>query len=307
MPNWSEIFDDVQAHGQDPTYNTSLRKKYLTEVKEITGRNVISYYSAWLTKPNFPNIIISDNDKNALMNAVYQLDRSKGLDLILHTPGGDLAATESIIDYLNVLFKGDIRAIIPQISMSAGTIIALSCNAIMMGNQSSLGPIDPQLGGVPCQAVIDEFERAKEDVRANPASLGLWQAIISKYTPTFLDTCLNSINWASELANTLIRAVSNEDQKKVIKDKFLEHKNSYSHNRHFSKEECKAVGLNIIDMEDNQDLQNAILSLHHCYMILFETSHLTKIVENNIGSVYAHQSVPQHLIPPPNIVPQKQT
>ena len=84
------------------------------------------------------------------MNAVYGLDRSKGLDLILHTPGGDLAATESIVTYLKKMFNNDIRAIIPQISMSAGTMIAMSCKEIIMGEQSSLGPIDPQMGGVAC-------------------------------------------------------------------------------------------------------------------------------------------------------------
>lgn len=85
---------------------------------------------------------------NAFMTNVYRLDRSKGLDLILHTPGGDLAATESIVNYLQSAFDGNVRAIIPQISMSAGTLIAMSCREILMGRESSLGPIDPQLGGI---------------------------------------------------------------------------------------------------------------------------------------------------------------
>lgn len=57
---------------------------------------------------------------------------------------GDLAATESIVDYLKQMNGNDVRAIIPQISMSAGTMIALSCSEIIMGKQSYLRPIDPQ-------------------------------------------------------------------------------------------------------------------------------------------------------------------
>ncbi len=91
------------------------------------------------------------------------MDRSKGLDLLLHTPGGDIAATESIVDYLNQIFGNDVRAIIPQISMSAGTMIALSSKQIMMGKQSNLGPIDPQMGGLACQAILDEFKKAVSD------------------------------------------------------------------------------------------------------------------------------------------------
>lgn len=81
----------------------------------------------------------------------HGLNFEKGLDLILHTPGGDVAATESIIEYLNDVFEGDIRAIVPQIAMSGGTMVACSCNEILMGKQSSLGPVDPQLRGFPAQ------------------------------------------------------------------------------------------------------------------------------------------------------------
>lgn len=73
------------------------------------------------------------------MTVIHQLDRNKGLDLILHTPGGDTAATESIVDYLHNMFGNNIRAIVPQLAMSAGTMIACSCKEIIMGLQSSLG------------------------------------------------------------------------------------------------------------------------------------------------------------------------
>jgi ClpP class serine protease len=87
---------------------------------------------------------VNDADKNGLMTVVHQLDRSKGLDLLLHTPGGETAATESFVDYLRSIFGKDIRAFIPQLALSAGTMIACACKEIYMGKQSSLGPVDPQ-------------------------------------------------------------------------------------------------------------------------------------------------------------------
>ncbi len=65
-------------------------------------------------------------DKNGFMTAINGIDTSKGLDLILHTPGGDTAATESIVDYLWSKFNGDVRCFVPQMAMSAGTMIACS-------------------------------------------------------------------------------------------------------------------------------------------------------------------------------------
>ncbi|MCL1937490.1 MAG: ATP-dependent Clp protease proteolytic subunit [Candidatus Azobacteroides sp.] len=288
MSSWSEILNAVEEEGKPLKYLHELRGKTLQQISEKTGRNLIAYYSGWLTKPQAFDIDINDTDKNAFMQAVYKLDKNKGVDLVLHTPGGSIAATESIVDYLHSLFNGDIRAIIPQISMSAGTMIALACKEIMMGKQSNLGPIDAQMGGIACQAVLSEFKKAKEEVRNNPASLGLWQVIISKYHPTFLTACENAIAWSEELAKEWLGAndqISN-DQIGTILNTFIEHNNSKSHNRHISIKKCKEVGLKIIDMEDDPDLQDLILSLHHCYMILFDKTNIVKAVENQIGGTY---------------------
>ena len=286
MPSWSEILTDVDLYSNPEAELKKKRTEYIEKINSISGRNIIAYYSGWLKKPDAPHVSIDDQDKNAFMTAVHRLDKDKGLDLILHTPGGDIAATESIVTYLKSIFKGDVRAIIPQISMSAGTMMAMSCKEIIMGEQSSLGPIDPQMGGVACQAVIDEFQKAVREVAANPASLGLWQTIISKYHPTFLTACENAINWSGKLAEQWLKEVNPDIDVQKIKDVFLNHKNSYSHSRHLSKKDCKDAGLNVIDLEANQELQDAVLSLHHCYMILFDKFPISKIVENHKGGRY---------------------
>ena len=286
MPGWSDIFDQVNAHKDPMAKLTELRHDYFKRISQITGRNVIAYYSGWLKYRGAPNVDINDNDKNAFMNAIHQLDRSKGLDLILHTPGGDIAATESIVAYIKKMFNNDVRAIVPQISMSAGTMIAMSCREIIMGNQSSLGPIDPQMGGVACQAVIDEFKRAVDEVRRNPASLGLWQTIIGKLNPTFLTACEDALNWSETLATKWIQEVNPSVDIDRIINTFLDHKNSYSHSRHISKDDCRNAGLNIKDLEADQDLQDCVLSLHHCYMILIDMINVSKIVENHEGKCY---------------------
>jgi len=184
MPNWKEVLDELnvvaqkEATKQNPNALgvalDSVRRKYLAQLFKETGRNVIAYYSGWLQHKGAESSIINDKDKSGLMVTIHKLDRSKGLDLILHTPGGDLAATESLVDYLKSMFGNDIRAIIPQISMSAGTMIALSCKSIMMGRQSNLGPIDPQMGGIACLGVLAEFQRAKDEVKEDQSSYLSW-------------------------------------------------------------------------------------------------------------------------------------
>ena len=224
MPGWSEIMDSVQQQKQEmaPAFLLNRCKEYLNQISDITNRNIIVYYSGWL-KNNVIESSINENDKNAFMNAVYGMDKDKGVDLILHTPGGDIAATESIVNYLKSLFGNNIRAIVPQISMSAGTMIAMSCKEIIMGRQSSLGPIDPQMNGVACQMVVDEFQRAVAEVKANPASLGLWQTIIGKYTPTFLTACSDAIKWSEELAESWLTEVNPRIDMGKVKNVFINH------------------------------------------------------------------------------------
>ncbi|MEM1124650.1 MAG: S49 family peptidase, partial [Bacteroidota bacterium] len=217
----------------------------------------------------------------------------KGLDLILHTPGGDIAATESIMDYLYSLFGRNIRAIIPQISMSAGTMLALGCKEIIMGRQSNLGPIDPQMNGIACQAVLDEFEQAKREIKSNPDSGILWSTIIGKYHPTFLGACQNAIDWSEKLVEEWLKLNMCKDDKiaaeNIIKE-FSDHAANKSHARHISKERCKQIGVEIIDMEEDQDLQDIILSIHHAFMHTFANTNVIKIVENHLPVSYIERT-----------------
>lgn len=135
MPNWNEILNETKACGSP---HDVVRRKYLQELHRLTGRNVIIYYSGWLQKRDLPSVLlaINDEDKNGFMTTINKLERKKGLDLVLHTPGGDTAATESLVDYLRSMFGNDIRAIVPQLALSGGTMIACSCKEILMGKQS---------------------------------------------------------------------------------------------------------------------------------------------------------------------------
>ncbi len=308
MPSWSELLNTAREEGSRASnpgvglnYLVEQKSRYITKLTELTGRNTILYFSSFLHKQPSQELVINDKDMNAFMENVYKLDKTKGLDLILHTPGGEIAAAEQIIYYLHSIFNDDIRAIIPQMAMSAGSIIAVSCKSIVMGRQSCLGPFDPQINNMPTQSVVSEFYKAVNDIANNPASLGLWQTIISKLTPTFLTTCEQANELSEELTNNILfKSGYDEDTKKRIKETFGDSQNSKTHSRHINRDKCREAGLAIEDLEANQDIQDAVLSIHHCCMILSEQTSIMKIVENNIGGAYVVQ---QPQIQVPNILP----
>jgi hypothetical protein len=115
MPNWEQVINEIalqqngllaqgqialqQAQAQAAQAVGTIRKKYLQALASKTQRNVIAYYSGFLSKPDLALLDITDEDKNGFMMASHEIDRTKGLDLFLHTPGGRMSATVSIVDY----------------------------------------------------------------------------------------------------------------------------------------------------------------------------------------------------------------
>lgn len=299
MPAWGNVLAEIG--GQQPQHAVDIvRRKYLKRLHQHTGRNVIAYYSGWLLRPqNTPNLAVGDEDMNAFMAAVHQLDRKKGLDLILHTPGGDIAATEAIVTYLWTMFDRNIRVLVPQLAMSAGTMIACAARSIVMGKQSSLGPIDPQIGGVPAQAVLEEFQLAVQTIKNDPASTPLWQQIVSRYHPSFLLECAQAIKWSSEMVgkwlseNMLVGNVDPTAKANEILGFLANHSTTATHARHLPPSKCSEIGLRVEMLEDDKALQDLVLTIHHAYMHTFSMAPAVKITENHRGVATILTSVSQ--------------
>ncbi len=292
MPNWSEILNeihDLNSKGVQSPLDV-VRRNYLKKLAEYTGRNTIIYYSGWLSlDPNLRGIAIGDDDINGLMATIHKMDRTKGLDLVLHTPGGDIAATEAIVSYLRLMFGTDIRAIVPQLAMSAGTMIACSTKEIVLGKQSSLGPFDPQNGGISAPAVLDEFKRAINEIRNDPACTPLWQVIIGKYHPTYLDSCHRATVMAKEIVGGWLKTgmfegdadAASKAEKIVLS--LSDHDEHKTHARHLSVDQCETIGLKIRRLEQDPELQDLVLSVHHAYMHTCSMAQIIKIIENDTG------------------------
>ena len=293
MPTWDAILKEI-GNVENPI--DRVRRKYIKQLSNHTGRNTIVYYSGWLQKPVLANqgidFSINDNDKNGFMTVVNKLDRTKGLNLILHTPGGGISATESIVNYLKSIFGNDIRAIVPQIAMSAGTMIACSCKSIVMGRQSNLGPIDPQLGYMPAHGIIEEFNRIRKEVQKDPNSIIVWREILSKYNPTLIGECEKAIKWSENMVSTWLKSnmFEHDPQRDIKVDSIIQNLGSHaltlSHGRHIHKEDLIQLGLKIEELEHDQDFQDKVLSVHHATIISITQTKATKIIENNLGKAF---------------------
>lgn len=297
MPNWNQVLKEIQTESAKLNNRAVspldvVRRRYLRRLYKLTGRPVIAYYSGWLSNPRLAGIEVNDEDKSAFMMAVHGLPKDKGLDLILHTPGGGIAAAESLVDYLRRIFGKDVRAIVPHLAMSAGTMIACSCKSIVLAKHSNLGPIDPQLNGLPAAAVKKEIEKALLEIKTDPDALKVWQFILSKYNPTFIGQCEQAVDWAEAfvkkaLMENMLHGDPEADKKsKKIVKALSDIDANKSHSRHIHIDDCINLGLTVEKLEDDQKLQDAILTVHHCFMHSFSESGAAKIVENHEGAAF---------------------
>lgn len=298
MPTWSGILDELTKIKDDPARFDKTRRKYLKELYDYTGRNVILYATKWT--PNDRNISpetisIVEEDIQGLMTVVHGLEGTD-LDLILHSPGGSGETAEFFVEYLRSKFN-NIRVFIPQGAMSAATMIACGADEIIMGKHSYLGPIDPQMllptpfgvRAIPAYAILEQFEKAKKEYKEDSSILAIWMPILGQYGPGLIMECEHAIALSRDVIENFLRKYmfKDEENAKAKADKialFLSDHNRFkSHGRHIGRDLAKKNGLRINDLEKDQILQDLVLSVFHSTTHTHSATNAAKIIENHKG------------------------
>jgi ClpP class serine protease len=96
---------------------------------------------------------IGIDDSESILRAIRLTPDDTPIDLILHTPGGLVLAAEQIARAL-LDHKGKVTVFVPHYAMSGGTLIAMAADEIVMDPNAVLGPVDPQLGGMPAASIM---------------------------------------------------------------------------------------------------------------------------------------------------------
>lgn len=131
------------------------------EIEEKRGSRVIAMIHrqeiiAFLGLPFFRYINIEDSEE--VLRAIRMTPDDMPIDIILHTPGGLVLASEQIAMALKK-HPAKVTVFIPHYSMSGGTMIALAADEIIMDENAVLGPVDPQIDQYPAVSILRAVER----------------------------------------------------------------------------------------------------------------------------------------------------
>jgi ClpP class serine protease len=129
-----------------------LRQLLITDIEDVTKRELVVCFSRLDQSIDEPDA----SDLSEILEGV----KGDSIDIFLHTAGGYVDAVEKFITVLRYL-KPDYRVIIPSWAKSGGTLIALSSKKILLGVNSEMGPVDPQIdlpdyGLVPAEYVAQD-------------------------------------------------------------------------------------------------------------------------------------------------------
>jgi hypothetical protein len=311
MPTWSGILAELEAAQRNKVEAPfdEVRRKYLRLLHEHTGRNIVLYASCFTQIKACPSeaTAVADEDMQGFMEVVHGLPHEP-TDLILHSPGGSAEAAESIVEYLHEQYP-HVRAVVPQMAMSAAAMIACGMHEVMLGKHSCLGPIDPQIfiasSGCyePAQAIIDQFNKAIEN--APKPGMEAWAALLQMYGPSLVVQCEDIIRLAKELVASWLAkwmfAGEPGGPKKAegIADYLGERGNFRSHGRHLRRDALRERGLVVRDLESDQKQQDLVLSVFHATTHTFSGTPAVKIIENHAGKSFIKMMRPVRVTPQP--------
>ncbi|MBN8279145.1 MAG: hypothetical protein J0M16_00870 [Gammaproteobacteria bacterium] len=135
---------------------------------------------------------ISRDDTVGIVELLHNIPPDKNVDLLLHTVGGDIDAAEKLISIVRTsVGQGQLRVIVPDFAKSAGTLMAIAADKIVMSDSSELGPIDPQItlndgrGNAIQHSVMSYLEAYRvhsEALRKNPTDI-VAATMLSKLDP----------------------------------------------------------------------------------------------------------------------------
>lgn len=97
-------------------------------------------------------------DSERVLRAIKLTDPNLPIDVILHTPGGLVLASEQIANALSK-HPAKVTVFVPHYAMSGGTMIALAADEIIMDENAVLGPVDPQIGQYPAVSILNVLDQ----------------------------------------------------------------------------------------------------------------------------------------------------
>ena len=267
------------------------RQEVIRQIQGRTGCRLICYVGG-----SRPECMINSNDTLHFVDLLHNFNEGESIDLLLHTIGGDVDAAEKLIRLVRSKVEhGQLRVVVPEFAKSAGTVMVLGADCVVMSDTSELGPIDPQMpfpdshGKVRMHSVqnyLDAYEEHYQTIVANPHNVAS-QIMLGKIDPDTVKLCQAVMARVRQLAESLLRQgmFRNGGNFTQTVSELLDTKQWLSHAQMISWEAAKhsKIGLNVEYLKQDDDLWQSFWRLY-CMQRL-ATADNQKLYESDSASL----------------------
>ena len=199
------------TQNRTPLYRASHAARYqrqeiIRRIQNHTGRRLICYVSG-------SRCIIDWDDTVPFVDLLHNIPIGGNVDLLLHTLGGIPDAAEKLIRLVRKKVGGaEFRIIVPEMAKSAGTLMVLGADSVLMSDTSELGPIDPQVrladsNGLlrfhSAQHYLDAYEEHCETLKENPNDVAA-SIMLNKIEPATVKLFQTTMARARQSAHYLL-------------------------------------------------------------------------------------------------------
>lgn len=297
---------DVQVQNIDLV---SELKRALDEISVIRHRPIVCYIGNVFNQGLTASNSIDFTDNLPFSEMLDSIDpKENNIDIVLITPGGSGEQVASFVSLLRPRFES-VCFILPSMCMSAGTILCLSGDELIMDSRAFIGPIDPQVhtkdgSWVPAQSIITLLEKIREKGEEsikkgiNPDWTDLQilvhldaKEIGNAYNASEFSTKLVEEHlWKYKFKNWITRSstgnlVTDEDRKRRAREiavQLCDHSKWLSHSRGISRDavvsECR---LQITKPEDVPGLHRSIRRFEALVTYFCERTGIIKLYVSN--------------------------
>jgi hypothetical protein len=285
---------------------TAERKRQLERISALRGGRDVLVYAADLNKGNAGvSISIDYSDILPISDQLANLT-GRRVDVIVETPGGDGAVAEDIVRLLRGKFD-EVCFVVPGYAKSAGTIIAMSGDDILMGPTSALGPIDAQLfwqGKVfSAEALLEGMEKIKKEVSTTGSLNKAYIPILQNISPGELQSAQNALDFARTLVKEWLVKYKfkdwsthastgqpvTDDEKRVRADEIAgqlrSHQRWLTHSKSIKIQDLREMRLRVTDYSAQADLGDAIQRYYTLLQMTFATN-IYKVIETPVSQIY---------------------
>lgn len=295
------------------------RKKQLSKISQLRNRPVLVFASA-LTKGTAP-VAIDFDDRLPFLDQLGGIEGDQ-LDLILETPGGLAEIVEDIVEAIRNRFS-ELAIIVPGWAKSAGTIMVMAADEILMEPSSALGPIDAQMmqngKGYAAHAFLEGLRKIKTEVEDTGQLNRAYIPILQNISPGEIQGCENALAFSQKLVTEWLCAYKfkfwdthsttgnpvTSDEKlrraKEIAEKLCDHGHWLTHGRSINLTDLTGpeIRLVVTDYSQQPELCDAIRRYYTLLKIAFDTTNVFKVYETTNSQIYRFVTPPTGQRPQP--------